>query len=219
MNPQVTQDRDRHMRPVPYLLLAALVGCGANRSAAPHASANVPPRGSPEATAVAIADAQTPDVRRALMRQFRAERERRVSGQGDAFARIAVRHDYSGEYVLFHDQDVTAFLDIKDPQHPRYQPGHDEDGPVTSGMVRVHILVVPNQPRETIGTTIASNITAEDLGLTLRVMQAARDIATRLGIQNPNIYVRSPARVGVGYLHVHIVGERIPNAPYPPPLR
>jgi diadenosine tetraphosphate (Ap4A) HIT family hydrolase len=206
------------MRRIHALVLAALMGCRTNRSAAPDASANTPPRRSPEASALAIADAQIPDERRALMRQFRAERERRVSDRGEMFARIAVRHDYSGEYVLLHDQDVTAFLDIKDPQHPRYQPGHDEDGPVSTGMVRVHILVVPNQPRETIGRTIASNITAEDLELTLRVMHAARDLATRLAIQNANIYVKSPARVGVGYLHVHLVGERNPNVPYPPPL-
>ena len=59
-----------------------------------------------------------------------------VHDRGDIFAKIAVRHDYSGEYVVFRDQDVTAFLDIKDPQHPRYKPDHDEDGPVDSSKPR-----------------------------------------------------------------------------------
>jgi hypothetical protein len=199
-------------------MLAALMGCGTTQGTAPNAAASAPRGGSPEARSAATADAQTPEEQRALMRRFRAERERRVSERGATFARIAVGHDYRGEYVLLHDQDVTGFLDIKDPQHPRYQPGHDEDGPVATGMVRAHILVVPNQPRETIGRTLASNITAEDLEVTLRVMHAARDLSTRLGIQNASIYVKSPARVGVGYLHVHIVGERNPNVPYPPPL-
>lgn len=135
------------------------------------------------------------------------------------FARIAVKHDYSGEYVLFRDQDVSAFLDLKDPQHPRYAPDHDEDGPVEDSKLRVHILVVPNQPRETIGKTLASDITADDLELTLKVMRAVADLSTRLGIKNAKIYVRSPARVGVGYLHVHIVGQRDPKVPYPPALQ
>ncbi|MDB4956037.1 MAG: hypothetical protein JWO36_3606 [Myxococcales bacterium] len=152
------------------------------------------------------------------MRQLREEHDTKVRERGEIFARIAVKHDYSGEYVLFRDQDVTAFLDIKDPQHPRYKPGHDEDGPADGSKLRAHILVVPNQPRETIGKTVASDITAEDLEVTLKVMRAAADVSTRLGIKNAKIFVKSPARVGVGYLHVHIVGERDPNAPYPPAL-
>ena len=79
--------------------------------------------------------------------------------------------------------------------------------------------MVPNQPRETTGKTVASDITVEDLELTLKVMRAATDLSTRLGIKNAKIYVKSPARVGVGYLHVHIVGERDPKLPYPPALK
>ncbi len=153
------------------------------------------------------------------MRQLRNERETRMRERGAVFARIAVQHDYTGEYVLFRDQDVTAFLDIKDPHHPRYQPGHDEDGPVASPRVRAHILVVPNQPRENIGRALESDITVEDLEATLRVMRAATALSTRLGITNARIYLKSPARAGVGYLHVHIVGERDPNVPYPPALQ
>jgi diadenosine tetraphosphate (Ap4A) HIT family hydrolase len=163
---------------------------------------------------------RTTSDRKALWRQLREEREKTVREKGEIFARIATKHDYSGEYVLFRDQDVTAFLDLKDPRHPRYSPNteHDDDGPPGSSKRLSHILVVPNQPRETIGKTLASDITAEDLELTLKVMRAATALATRLGIKNPKIYVKSPERVGVGYLHVHVIGERDPNVPYPPPL-
>jgi diadenosine tetraphosphate (Ap4A) HIT family hydrolase len=173
------------------------------------------------ATALADPSAPMSPERKALMRQLREEREKLVRERGEIFARIATKHDYTGEYVLFRDQDVTAFLDIKDPKHPRYAPkgGADDEGPAGSAKGLSHVLVVPNQPRETIGKTIASDITAEDLELTLKVMRAATALATRLGVKSPKIYVRSPARVGVGYLHVHILGERDPKLPYPPALK
>ncbi|MBV8760337.1 MAG: hypothetical protein JO257_23800 [Deltaproteobacteria bacterium] len=160
----------------------------------------------------------TPADKKALMRQLRDEREKRVHERGEIFAKIATKHDYTGEYVLFRDKDVTAFLDLKDPQHPRFKPGHDEDDGGDNPN-RAHILVVPNEPRETIGKTVAADITADDLEATLKVMREASALATRLKIKNPKIYVKSPARVGVGYLHVHIVGERDPKSPYPPPLK
>jgi diadenosine tetraphosphate (Ap4A) HIT family hydrolase len=160
-----------------------------------------------------------PADQKALMRQLRDEREKKVRERGEVFARIAAKRDYTGEYVLFRDQDVTAFLDLKDPQHPRYKPGHDEDPVTDSSKRRVHILVVPNQPRETIGKTIASDITEEDLELTLKVMHEASALASRLHIKNPKIYVRSPERVGVGYLHVHLVAEVDSKFQYPPALK
>lgn len=199
-------------------IVVALFGCASSQPVAPAQ----PSAAHPEVAAIpqpTDAAAQTPGDRRALMRQLRTERETKVRERGEIFARIAVKHDYSGEYVLFHDQDVTAFLDLKDPKHPRYQPGHDEDEPADASELRAHILVVPNQPRETIGKTVASEITQDDLEATLKVMRAAADLATRLKIKNPKIYVKSPARVGVGYLHVHIVGQRDPSAPYPPALQ
>lgn len=164
---------------------------------------------------------RTTSDRKALWRQLREEREKTVRERGEIFARIAVKHDYSGEYVLFRDQDVTAFLDLKDPKHTRYSPApeHDDDGAAGSSKRLAHVLVVPNQPRETIGKTLGSDISAEDLQLTLKVMREASALAARLGINNPKIYVKSPERVGVGYLHVHIVGERDPEVSYPPPLR
>jgi diadenosine tetraphosphate (Ap4A) HIT family hydrolase len=192
-------------------------------AAAPMALADPPATEKPKQPAKAesaatAAGGRTPSDRKALMRQFREEREKQVRERGEIFARIATKHDYSGEYVLFRDQEVTAFLDLKDPRHPRFSPrsGHDDESPDKR---RSHILVVPNQPRETIGMTLASDITAGDLEVTLRVMRAAAALATRLGIKDPKIYVKSPGRVGVGYLHVHVLGERDPNVPYPPPLQ
>ncbi len=151
-------------------------------------------------------------------RRLRAAREKSVHARGEIFARIAVKQDYAGEYVVYRDKDVTAFLDLKDPQHPRYKRGHDDDDGIDPKKL-AHILVVPNEPRETIGKTIASDITADDLEATLKVMKAAESVAAKLDIKNAKIYVKSPERVGVGYLHVHIVGERDPNTPYPPALK
>jgi hypothetical protein len=204
------------MHRIPWLVMIAMFGCGSGQQVPP-----APPSSAPHASPQPTDNAeQTPSERKALMHELRDEREAKVRERGQVFARIAVNHDYTGEYVLFHDQDVTAFLDLKDPKHPRYKPGHDEDdGPSAGAELRAHILVVPNQPRETIGKTVASNITTDDLEQTLKVMREATELATRLGIQNPQIYVKSPARVGVGYLHVHIVGQHDPNKPYPPALK
>jgi diadenosine tetraphosphate (Ap4A) HIT family hydrolase len=175
---------------------------------APHTDKPAPP--------AKIESAPTPTAdQKALARQFRDEREKRVRDRGEIFERIAVKRDYTGEYVLFRDQDVTAFLDLKDPQHPRYKAGHDEEPVTDSSKRRVHILVVPNQPRETIGKTIASDITTEDLELTLKVMHEATALANRLRIKNPKIFVKSPERVGVGYLHVHVVAEVDSKFQYP----
>lgn len=66
---------------------------------------------------------------------------------------------------------------------------------------------------------LASDITADDLELTLSLMREAATLATRLGIESPKMYVKSPERVGVGYLHVHVVGCRDPGVPYPPALK
>lgn len=174
----------------------------------------------PAESAAADPGGRTTSDRKALWRQVREEREKMVREKGEIFARIATKHDYSGEYVLFRDQDVTAFLDLKDPRHPRYspKPGHDGEGPAGGSKRLSHILVVPNVPRETIGKTLTSDITAEDVELTLKLMREAAALAPRFGIKNPKIYVKSPARVGLGYLHVHVVGERDSNVPYPPPL-
>lgn len=193
------------MRPTWIALLAVVVGGSIVLADTP----------APEKPKAPPAKSEMSKEQKAQFRQLRDAREKMVHDRGDTFARIAVKHDYSGEYVLFRDQDVTAFLDLKDPQHPRYTP----EGPPDTAKRHGHILVVPNQPRETIGKTVASDITSEDLELTLKVMRAAATLAPRFGIKQPRIYVKSPERVGVGYLHVHIEGDRDPKVPYPAPLK
>jgi diadenosine tetraphosphate (Ap4A) HIT family hydrolase len=200
----------------PIVLLSVLA---TTRMALADAASTEKPK-QPAAAERAGMDAggKTPSEKKALLRQLRDEREKTVRERGEIFSKIATKHDYSGEYVLFRDKEVTAFLDLKDPRHPRYSPEHDDERPA-DGASLSHILVVPNQPRETIGKTLASDITADDLELTLKVMRAAAALGTRLHIKNPRIYVKSPERVGIGYLHVHVLGERDPNVPYPPPLK
>src|SRR5690242_11495110 len=72
------------------------------------------------------ATATDASARKAAWRQARDEHEKSVRERGEVFAKITTKHDYSGEYILFRDQDVTAFLDLKDPAHPRFTPGHDD---------------------------------------------------------------------------------------------
>jgi diadenosine tetraphosphate (Ap4A) HIT family hydrolase len=177
------------------------------------------PPAKPKQPVTAQPAAMDPAAHRALVHELRDEREKKVREKGEIFAKIATKRDYTGEYVVFRDDTVTAFLDLKDPQHPRYKAGQDEDGPSDPSKHWGHILVVPNQPRETIGKTISSDITADDLEQTLKVMKEAAALAPRLGIKDAKIYVKSPERVGVGYLHVHIVGERDPKVAYPAPLK
>jgi hypothetical protein len=142
-----------------------------------------------------------------------AERDKLVRERGAIFAKIAAQRDYSGEYVVFRDNDVTAFLDLRDPQHPRYsaRPGDSKR--------QAHILVVPNQPRESIGKTLTSDISVEDLDATIKVVHAAQALAKRLRITNPQIFIKPSETVGIGYLHVHVVGERDPSVAYPPALK
>jgi diadenosine tetraphosphate (Ap4A) HIT family hydrolase len=166
---------------------------------------------------MALADEPAPDPKKQVKREFRVLAEQRdnlARERGEIFAKIAVQHNYDGEYVLFRDDDVTAFLDLEDPQHPRHSQKSGNESKRQS-----HILVVPNQPREHIGKTFTSDITVEDLEATLKVMHAAQALAKRFGIVNPRIYLKAAEKVGVGYLHVHVVGERDPSTPYPPPLK
>jgi diadenosine tetraphosphate (Ap4A) HIT family hydrolase len=183
--------------------LAALCLFGIIRVAAADPAPAAPAK--PDAPAAATDD-------HAAWKKLRAAREKQVHQKGERFAKIAVKQDYSGEYVVYRDKDVTAFLDLKDPQHPRHK-GHGDDDDGIDPKKLAHILVVPNVPRETIGKTISSDITADDLEATLVVMKAAEVVAKQLNIKNAKIFVKSPARVGVGYLHVHIIGERDPGSP------
>ena len=161
-----------------------------------------------------------PQARKRLFRALVEERYKVARERGAIFSKIAVQHDYSGEYVVFRDEEVTGFLDLTDPQHPRYSArGDGEEEQSHNAKRRSHVLVIPNQPRENVGKTLTSEITAEDLDATLRVVHAAEALAKRLSFINPRIYLKPSARVGVGYLHVHIVGERDSKVPYPPALK
>jgi diadenosine tetraphosphate (Ap4A) HIT family hydrolase len=165
---------------------------------------------------LALADDSPPDKARQVKRAYKAaaaERDKLVREKGKLFSKIAVQRDYHGEYVLFRDEDVTAFLDLKDPQHPRYSPRSGDS------KRQAHILVVPNQPRENIGKTLTSDIAVEDLEATIKVVHAAEAVAKRLHITNPQIFVKPSETVGIGYLHVHIVGERDPSVSYPPSIK
>src|SRR5262249_14417492 len=107
------------MRPTLIALLAVLAGGVVLADTPAPEKPTAPPKAEPDATAV---QSQMSNDQKAQFRQMRDAREKMVRDRGEVFAKIAAKHDYSGEYVLFRDQDVTAFLDLKDPQHPRYAP-------------------------------------------------------------------------------------------------
>ena len=165
---------------------------------------------------LALADDAPQDKARQIKRAYKAaavERDKLVAEKGKIFEKIAVKHDYHGEYVVFRDDDVTAFLDLRDPKHPRYSARAGD----TKRMA--HVLVVPNQPRENIGKTLQADISPDDLDATVKVVRAAEALAKKLAITNAKIFLKPSEAVGVGYLHVHIVGERDPSLAYPPALK
>lgn len=98
------------------LAIAAFLVCGCHQQVAPAQPGSAPRDAAANAQ---LTDTPTAD-HRALMRQLRNERETRMRERGAMFERIAVQHDYTGEYVLFRDQDVTAFLDLN--RVPRIAP-------------------------------------------------------------------------------------------------
>lgn len=164
----------------------------------------------------------TERAERAIVRRYQTERRVSQRRLAQVFRRVAVDRDYRGEYVLMRDQHVTAFLDITDPQHPAFDPTRETDEDSLARIPlsrRAHILVVPNHPREHLGRSLDGPITTRDVEETLQVMKSAEALAKRLGIQNPQVFVNPESRLAVGYLHVHIVGERPPSHPYPAPLR
>lgn len=201
---------------LPALLLAT--AAEAQRPSARPAAKNQPP---PKQTAA------QPNPMRNLSKQERQtvtrymkQRQAWVRQRGENFRKIAVRRDYSSDWVVHRDRKVTAFLDWSDPAHPRFDPAREtgEDHILASIPVerRAHLLVIPNRPREHVGQRLGSQIEVSDVKETLATMRAAERLATRLGIANPKIYVNSENSISVGYLHVHIVGER--TRPYPEPL-
>jgi len=145
---------------------------------------------------------------------YKTVRQARLDGMRQNsrfFKTITVARDWSREHVVHHDAAVTAFLDMSDPKHPRYDPENvDEDEHIAKipEAKRAHILVVPNQPREHIAQSVTGTITLDDINATRSVLESAHKVAKDLGIKNARIYLNTSDRVTVGYLHVHIVGER-----------
>lgn len=200
------------------LLAAAPASANANRG---RAAQRGRPAAAPARTRAEEAAARKAEHERAIVVRHLRDRRARVQQRGGIFHNIAVGGQRAGEYVLHRDRDITAFLDISDPQHPAFDPERDVEEEELAALPparRVHILVVPNAPREHITRTIGAVITDTDIEETATVMRSARQLAQKLGIVNPRIYMNPESRVSIGYLHVHIIGER-PNRPYPAPLQ
>jgi diadenosine tetraphosphate (Ap4A) HIT family hydrolase len=208
------------MRPsIVRLVLVPLIAASLGPALAHAATRGAPAAG--RTPAAALPGAPSP---RALERLLRAERIRersQVRARARFFSKITLGQDFRGERVLVRNEHVTAFLDMSDPEHPRYSadaPVEKEARAIPADQ-RAHVLVVPNQPREHIGKRLGSTITHADLAATMRVVEEARGIARQLGIRNARVYINPSERLMIGYLHVHIVGRRDPSVPYPRALR
>ncbi len=151
-----------------------------------------------------------------LVRAVNAQRVQGVRGRARFFSKITAG-DHSGERVVYQDKNVTAFLDMTDPKHPRFNPEMEDEGDLSAvpPARRAHILVVPNTPREHIGQTLGGSITSADLEATLQVVKAGEALAKTMGLKNPRVFINPQDKLSVGYLHVHVVGERDPSVPYP----
>jgi hypothetical protein len=152
-----------------------------------------------------------------LVRDANRDRMQRVRGAGAIFQRI-VDGDHRNSHVVHDGKGVKAFLSLTDPKHPK----HDKDMDPPDGLEKIpvqkraHVLVVPKEPREHIGRRLSGAITKDDLEKAHEVMAEAHKIAKALGIANPSIFVNTLDRLAVGFLHVHIVGEK--TQPYPTPI-
>lgn len=167
-------------------------------------------------------EAQRRAEERAIAARVNKERRDRVRASGSRFRSIAVDRQTAGEYVVARNNKVTAFLDVTDPLHPGFNPARETDEEDLAAIPiqrRAHILVVPNVPREHLTGVLGRSIEGGDLETSLEVVNEAKKLARELGIKNPRVFINAESRVGIGYLHVHIVGERPPNRPYPPPLQ
>jgi diadenosine tetraphosphate (Ap4A) HIT family hydrolase len=154
-----------------------------------------------------------------LFRRLQTERREANRARGQIFERIA-RGDWRGEYVLLHNADVTAFADISDPSNAAFDPDdkpNEEELETIPLNKRAHILVVPNVAREHIGRSLGGRVTPDDLRTVTKVIEHAEKLAKDLGIVKPRVYINSENMISVGYLHVHILGER-PAGGYPPAL-
>jgi diadenosine tetraphosphate (Ap4A) HIT family hydrolase len=150
-----------------------------------------------------------------------AARRHLLVARGRRFARIA-RGLEPGPRIILKNRRVTAFLDHKDPKSPDYDDSIFDwelasfadlkDLPLER---RAHVLVIPNRGRAHVGRHFGSGLRASDLETSLRILREAEALARELGIQRARVFINPPDKVSVGYLHVHIVGERDPSLPYP----
>jgi diadenosine tetraphosphate (Ap4A) HIT family hydrolase len=206
------------LRPAASLLLLASLAVPATASASGNGRGAAPRgRTAPRRSPAEEAAHRQAEVEREIVTRHLKDRRHRVRQRGSIFHNIAVGGQRQGEYVLHQDQHITAFLDISDPQHPAFDPEREVEEEELAAIPpsrRAHILVVPNTPREHITRVIGAPITDADIEHTGAVMRQARQLATKLGIKNPHIYMNPESRVSIGYLHVHIIGER-PTRPYP----
>jgi hypothetical protein len=198
------------MRLRPVLLFAALL----TSSTAVAAPAARPAR---PAKPVAAPRAVAPSHARSIARKVFAEQRQAQRSRARFFEKITVKRDYTGEHVLLHDAEVTAFLDLTDPLHPHFDSEAEVDDEFArfTGPNRTHILVVPTTPREHIGTKLDTPLQAADLEATLKVFKRAEALAKSLHIKGAKIFINASEQIGVGYLHVHIVGERDPSRAFP----
>lgn len=190
-------------------------GSSGPRRPVPQRDRQPPPRDVGELQLV-LDQVMTPAEQGAIVRAHQRARRQGVQQRGGIFRRV-VDGQRQNEYVVHQDGDVTAFLDMSDSEHPKFDPEAElEEGDELARVRpdrRAHILVVPNAPREHITRTIGQSITEADIDEVKAVMSSARQLAARLRIKNPRIYMNPESRVTMGYLHVHIIGER--TSPYP----
>lgn len=190
------------------------------RRAVPQRDRQPPPRDVGELQQV-LEQVMTPAEQSAIVRAHQRARRQGVQQRGGIFRRIVDGHRQN-EYVVHQDRDVTAFLDMSDAEHPSFDPEAElEEGDELAAIRpdrRAHILVVPNAAREHITRVIGQSITDSDIEQVASVMRSAKQLAANLGIKNPRIYMNPESRVTMGYLHVHIIGERT-GKPYPAALK
>ena len=149
-----------------------------------------------------------------------AQRQEQIE-RGRRFLAIAERR-LPGQHIVYRDREVTAFLDQKDPQSPVHDPKiFDWEMDAYPDLKRLpperraHILVIPNHWRQHVGLNLGSGLRAQDLEVSLRVLRKAEGLAREMGLLRPRIFINPPDKISVAYLHVHIIGERDPDRPYP----
>ena len=157
--------------------------------------------------------------KRKVVKKYKKAMKRWRRHRAKSFEEIAAGN-YKGRHVLYRTKRATAFLDWGDPQHPTFDPKRMvgewdliSEIPVDR---RAHVLVIPNQKREHLTPKMGDKIRADDLSHAEDLLREAESVAKELGIHNANIFINPSESYSVGYLHVHIIGER--SKPYPSPL-